>query len=135
MSFKTTMFRASKVWHFCSSVGDLPSVLQITVFRVFHKKRTALTEPNLHRGRSGVGNRDDARIVTYHLSHHMRALPFHLHNLIWSLDGMSVTISVNHSLFMNICVTSNLDMTNFLCAWNLHWFSETNGVRRSSLKN
>jgi len=58
----------------------------------------------------------------------MRAHPFHLYNLTWSLDSMSVTISANHSLFINICVTSGLDVTNFLCAWNLHWFIETNDV-------
>lgn len=134
LCFKTTVLRPWKVWHFSSPVGDLPSMLQINVFRVFHKKRTPVIEPNLHRGRGGVGNRYDTGIITYHLSYVMRALCFPLHHPTWSLGSVSVTISVNHCLFTNIWVTPSLGVIYFLWAWNLHWFSKNYGVIHGQVK-
>lgn len=109
-------------------------MLQINVFRVFHKKRTPVIEPDLHRGRGGVGNRYDTGITTYHLSYVVRALCFPLHHLTWSLGSVSVTISVNHCLFTNIWVTPSLGVTYFLWAWNLHWFSKNYGVINGQVK-
>lgn len=99
-----------------------------------HQKKNTSYRAKLARGRDGVGSRYDTGIITYYLSYLMRALPFPLHHLTWSLDSVSITISANHRLFTNIWVTPSLDVTYFLCAWNLHWFSENCGVINGQVK-